>query len=110
VCIGLAQTAVVPDELGELLPPSYWDGDISESLLGTVTSLISSLILGESSIAESSGTEEISVFNVIAILQKDDSLSAEALGTNKPSIEKNKALSIVLEKSSKRVLKLINYN
>jgi hypothetical protein len=66
-----------------VVPRSYWD---AEDTLSSVISRVSSLALDSDNVPGVKGSvgtsnkDDLSVFNVIALVQKDSSLSLDALG------------------------------
>ncbi|KAF9512214.1 hypothetical protein BS47DRAFT_1345851 [Hydnum rufescens UP504] len=82
----LAEMAVHETHISPLIPASSWD---DEGLLGEISlaSRMTSLSLGHTapelndvSPAPSSRTEEISLFNILAMIQRDESMTTQAVG------------------------------
>jgi hypothetical protein len=75
--------------MSPIFPSSYWDHEVPIANIGGLISRVSSLSLNyppqliHVSPAQPPHAEQISIFNVLALIQKDDSLSAKALNLNK---------------------------
>jgi hypothetical protein len=74
--------------MSSITPPSYWDDERHTTAISRLVSRVSSLVLSyvpqiyDVSSSHSSKADEITTFNILALMQKDDSLTSTALGIN----------------------------
>jgi hypothetical protein len=74
--------------MAPIIPPSYWDDERHTAAINNLIYRAPSLALNRTpqingiSSAHSSRADEVTAFNILALMQKDESLSSKTLGLN----------------------------